>query len=283
MSGKKTNLLSQPTKMTEIIHFAIPSYRRAETLKNKTIPTLRNIPDEFKTIFVADEEERKIYEKEFPTIKVVVGVLGISPQRNFIKSYYNVPNEYVVVMDDDIERFEKSMTTEDGKHKFEEIPATTEYFLKKFENAKSVGATLWGIYPARNAMFMERHKQVATTSFCFVIGCCYGFITQEKPILVSLESAGKEDYEQSLLHFLQDGKLLRFNKETIKTKFYAEGGLGKKEQRKAMNEKAATYLATRYPEAFKKYYRKDGTPEVRVNLRFQGVKGFEMMMKTLMS
>lgn len=253
-----------PQRLKRVIHFAIPSYRRAKVLKTKTLKTLQSVPDRLKTIFVANDEEKKIYDAEFPSIEVVVGVLGISAQRNYIRTYYNKPNEYVVMLDDDVERFERSYTTDEGKMKFKEVPVNTKYFLSKFRRCESVKSTIWGLYGARNAMFMENLKQVTTTSFCFLIGCCFGYITQRKPILVSLESAGKEDYEHSLLHYLQNGVVLRFNKETIKTKFYSEGGLGKKQERREQNERAATYLANTYPLAFKKYYRKDGTPEVRV-------------------
>jgi len=72
---------------------AIPSYKRPETIKKKTLKVLEsyNIEPSKITIFVADENEYEAYKfslKDTPYQNIVVGVPTIGAQRNFIERYY---------------------------------------------------------------------------------------------------------------------------------------------------------------------------------------------------
>jgi hypothetical protein len=58
-----------------------------------------------------------------------------------------------------------------------------------------------------------------------------------------------------------DGGVLRFNYITTKTKFNAEGGLGKDRYEK--NNNAANYLQKTYPSIITIFHRKNGMPEVK--------------------
>ena len=69
---------------------AIPTYNRSDVIYKKTISTLLNGGIDYKNIyiFVANEEQRKLYEKELPNNcynKIIIGKLGISKQRTFIR------------------------------------------------------------------------------------------------------------------------------------------------------------------------------------------------------
>ena len=68
---------------------AIPSYKRHDIIMEKSLSTFKEykIPSSKITIFVADEEEKKLYEEAIPegTVEdIVVGVLGMDKIRNFI-------------------------------------------------------------------------------------------------------------------------------------------------------------------------------------------------------
>ena len=72
---------------------AIPSYKRQDQIVDETLLTLEHykIPPSKITIFVADKEEKKLYEEAIPegTVKdIVVGILGIDKVRNLILDYY---------------------------------------------------------------------------------------------------------------------------------------------------------------------------------------------------
>jgi hypothetical protein len=74
----------------------------------------------------------------------------------------------------------------------------------------------------------------------------------------------KEDYETSILYYLKDGGVLRFNHITFKTKFNAVGGLGT--DRYDRNKNAALYLKKQYPDIVNIFNRSNGTHEVKFKL-----------------
>jgi hypothetical protein len=85
---------------------AIPSYKRPETIKKKTLRVLEghNIPPERITVFVANSEEFDIYSKSLentPYNNIVVGVPTIGAQRNFIERWYPEGTK-LMMFDDDI-------------------------------------------------------------------------------------------------------------------------------------------------------------------------------------
>ena len=67
---------------------AIPSYKRQDQIVDKTLSTLKHykIPPSKITVFVADKEEKKIYEEAIPKEAVndiVIGVLGMDKIMKF--------------------------------------------------------------------------------------------------------------------------------------------------------------------------------------------------------
>ena len=250
---------------------AIPSYKRALMLQVKTLATLERAGiTKGITIFVADEEEKKLYRERIKKYKIVVGELGITRQRNFIKKHYKNKNECILVLDDDIERFE----TIDDNEKFVEITDLKALFTDCFITAKNNDVNLWGIYGAHNSMWMANKKTRFELGLSFIIGCCYGYVVEEdmKPYLMDENIICKQDYEQSLLHYFEKGNVLRFNKITMKTKFYAKGGLGEKEARLEQNKIDADLLCEKYPIYFNRKVRKCGTHEVYFKSNYQKIE-----------
>jgi len=239
---------------------AIPSYKRTNELINKTLKTLKSggvAPSKIH-IFVANNEERDVYEKAVPKElygKIVVGVKGITAQRKFIVKHFP-QNQYVVSIDDDVEQIEKM----DGPTKLIKIKNVDAFFRKGYDDLKKHGLYIWGIYPVRNPFFM---KPKVTTDLKFIIGVLRGTINRhDKDLEPSEGGESKEDYEQSILYFKKDGGVLRYNNITTKTKFNAPGGLGT--ERHGMNKTAAEYLKKTYPELITIFHRKNGMPEVRL-------------------
>jgi hypothetical protein len=100
----------RPQFRVDRYQIGIPSYRRQETLKEKTLAFLNrhNIDPKRVTIFVADEAEYKIYTKalqESPYNKIVIAAPGIMGVRNFMAQYYKEGTP-VVFIDDDIQDLE---------------------------------------------------------------------------------------------------------------------------------------------------------------------------------
>ena len=245
-----------------IDQIAIPSYKRALMLQFKTLATLKSggITNGI-TIFVANEEERKLYRAKIKNHKIVVGEFGITRQRNFIKKYYKKKNDCILVLDDDIEKFE----TIDENGKFVQITDLKTLFNDCFIEAKKNEVNLWGIYYGQhNPMFMANTKTNFNLGLSFLIGCCYGYIVEEdmKPYLMDEHIVYNQDYEQSLLHYIEKGSVLRFNKITILTKFHYSGSDDEKEIRLIQSKIDTDILCEKYPLYFNRKIRKCGIHEV---------------------
>ena len=70
---------------------AIPSYKRAHILKEKTLDLLKRqkIPKQKIYIFVANKKEHDEYKKVLPPYyhKIIIGKVGMKNIRNFISGY----------------------------------------------------------------------------------------------------------------------------------------------------------------------------------------------------
>lgn len=238
---------------------AIPSYNRPNTIATKTLKLLHDndISANIITIFVANEAEADVYRATVPKDlygEIVIGCLGIANQRNFIRNHY-AEGMHVVSLDDDITSIDiltGSTCTP--------IANLDSWFRQAFDRLVSENLYLWGVYPVRNPFYMQ-DKQ--TTDLRFIIGVCHGYINRHLAQLVTNPLAeSKEDYEQTILHFLNDGGVLRYNNVACKTRFNAPGGLGT--DRHDRNQMASDYLCKTYPSIVTPYIRKNGTPEVRM-------------------
>ncbi len=239
---------------------AIPSYKREEVIVKKSLKTLKDggVPKSKIFIFVANAEERANYEKAVPVElynKIIVGEKGITNQRKFIVKHFP-ENQYVISIDDDVEQLEKMQ----GPEKLVKIKNVDKFFKDAYSDLKKHNLYIWGIYPVRNPFFMKPNTSIKLK---FIIGVLRGFINRHsKDLEPSVGSEGKEDYEQSILYFKKDGGVVRYNNITTKTKFNADGGLGK--DRLEMNKKAAEYLKKTYPDIITVFHRKNGTAEVKL-------------------
>ena len=246
---------------------AIPSYKRALILKNKTLSTLgkSNVSASRIYIFVANMEEQREYESVIPREsynRIVVGKLGIANQRIFIRNFFN-EGEHIVSMDDDIEEISKVRG-----NGFVAVANLNKFFEDAFKELKKHKLYIWGVYPVRNAFFMKNRNKPISSELKFLIGVLHGYIVRhDKSLDPSVKSEGKEDYEQSILYYKKDGGVLRFNNIATKTKFLAKGGLGEEGERFEINRKAAMYLHETYPDLVTRFQRKNGMSEVRLNDR----------------
>ena len=246
---------------------AVPSHKRSSVIAQKTLKTLKNadIPRERIFIFVANRSQERLYTDVVPEDMyncVVIGKLGIARQRGFISQFFP-EGQYIVSMDDDVEGVLLLQgVPKSGTERLVPICNLHGFFMCAYDGLRSEGLCLWGVYPVKNPRFMSRK---VTTDLRFVIGVLFGYINRhDADLKLSPKSESKEDYEMTLLHYLKDGGVLRFNGVSVKTTFNAEGGLGK--DRSSMNEAAATHLERKYPEFVTVFQRASGMHEVRLRL-----------------
>ena len=238
---------------------AIPSYKRHNEIIEKTLSLPLN--QELIYIFVANQEEYDIYEKTIPKDKyhkIVIGELGITNQRNFIRNYFD-SGENIVSIDDDIEKVIKW----DGEKGHTTIDNLDDFFILSFEQLSREKLNLWGINSVANAFFMANKKEY-TTDLKFCIGCIFGFIN-DKSIILNPLSEGKEDYENTILSYDKCGGVLRMNWISVKQKPFDKGGLGSLQERIRSSATAAEYLYSTYPKYISSMFkRKNGMNEVRL-------------------
>jgi len=228
---------------------AIASFSRTEQLIKKTWNVLRDVNCE-KYVFVV-EEELDIYQKalEGQDVTIVVGVNGLSNQRNFITDYFD-DGEVIISIDDDIEEvFIKS-----GKSLQTILEEAVEYLKKS-----SCG--LMGFPPTFNKFWNRGNG--CKEGLYFIVGAFYLYKI-DKNIRVT-NSLG-EDFERSVLYYLKDGAVVRNNDLIFKTKYWTNsGGMNAEGRKTDLIRKHYTKLYYTYPHLLQLRTKKIKKEEV-VNL-----------------
>lgn len=204
----------------------IPSYDRVDILRKKTLSVLKEhkIPKNKIYIFVADDEQKKLYDDAFSQDvgHIIVGVKGLAEVRDFIFDYF--PKEKAIIsMDDDIRGFVKMLNPK----KAVKISSLSDMFDRGFAECDKVGAKFWGVYPTANPFFM---KPGISTDFKFIIGSFWGCYNPGKEIRLAKENGGmgteKEDYTRTIHFWERDKVIVRLNDIAVQTATYkTPGGL----------------------------------------------------------
>ena len=241
---------------------AIPSYKRPETIKKKTLKVLEsyNIDPSRITIFVADESEYEAYKfslKDTPYQNIVVGVPTIGAQRNFIERWYPEGTK-LMMFDDDIEEVQKKIS-EQKLGRIDNLEE--EVIIKGFEECKKFGAKTFGIYAASNAYFM---KDRVYTKLCYIIASMFGVIVEHHDDLIRVTNHG-EDYEYSIRQYVRNGAVVRFDNYTVKSNYYKEDGGLQTIRTKEYVHDSIKKIAEMYPDLCTMYIRETtGMAELRL-------------------
>lgn len=238
---------------------AIPSYKRPETIKTKTLSLLNahNIPRDKITIFVANEDEYNEYHKSLNNeYKIVVGVPTIGEQRNFIESYYD-EGTYLVMFDDDIDGI--FVKKDDALSPINSL--VDDYIVKGFKTCEETNSKCFGIYAAANPYFMLHRIY---TKLCYIPGGTFGVIVQHDEQLKRRTNHG-EDYEYSIRQYIKNGRLVRFDDITLKSKFFTEEGGLQTIRTKQYIYDSIKWIEDNFPDYCTMYIRKSsGNAELRL-------------------
>jgi len=233
-------------------YICIPSYKRAEILRDKTLKTLEGLSNI--TVFVASQEEREKYVSVIPRAmyaQIVVGLPGLVEQRRFIQEWCPVDSN-IMMIDDDIEGFESLRDIGVG-----------DLIKYGFERMAESGCKMWGISPSANRFFL---KDTESLNLKYIIGCFYG-IRNVRPIIELAYGDNQEDKERTCRTWVRDGRIFRLNWIAPKTKYYAVGGmLASNPNRKKDTERYTGLLVVEFPHLVKQIAKKD-----TFDLRFKRV------------
>ena len=241
---------------------AVPSYQRAETLRDKTAKLLERlgVPAERVSVFVADGEQQAAYEAALSASpygrRIIVAAPGMRAVRNFIQKHYP-EGARVVCMDDDLHDLlrlapPKSAADPQKDRAVLQVEDLDSVVRDGFRLCLAHGATLWGVYPVKNAFFMNREPKIG---LYYISGAFWGCINSHgDEVAVTLDE--KEDYERTLLHFVKDGKVCRLDYVTIDTKNnHGQPGGMQAERTTDRVLESARDLAKRFPKLCTTYVR----------------------------
>jgi hypothetical protein len=263
----------------------IPTFNRPDIIQVKTLALLHRhkINPQNITLFVANKEQHDLYKEKVPAFlygSIVIGVIGLKNQRNYIMDYYP-EGKQIVQMDDDLDKIVELViskktvksTTRMGlqsrrrstsRKTIKPISDLDGFIQRAFNICKEKGIFLWGVYPLSNSRFMTPKM---TTDLRFIVGPMWGIINRHRPDL-KLTIDEKENTERTLQHWIIDHAVLRFNNIGIETRYYKnKGGMqneGKNRKEEAL--KSVYYLHQKYPNLTKIYLgKKSGVPEIRLH------------------
>lgn len=251
--------------MTDYV-VCIPSYKRSQICNEKTLKTLKkmNIPSSKIYVYLANKEEEVEYEKILDKKlynKLIVGIKGLVPQRQFIMEQWP-EGKHIVFFDDDVASIDLSMS------KIFKGKSLDFFFKYAFKECKKMKSFIWGVYPVFNPFFRKARDEMSTC-LNYIVGAFYGIINRPnlKSIQLTLtkENGQKEDVERTIKYFIEDGIVLRFNKIGFETKYYGKsGGLGTFEARLKPMLEASKLLKKTYPEYGEISTKKNGMTEFRL-------------------
>lgn len=235
---------------------AVPSFDRATILIKKTLPCLKKLQRgdlSNVTVFVANKKELEVYTKVlnaegYENISIAKGVKGILNQRRWMHNHFYPIGTKLVSFDDDIERLE---TTQDGKTLVPYAGTLASLVRRGFQLCDKHKTVLWGIYPASNAYFMKNKHVVGLR---YIIACVHGCYSGDPaicgPFPKRVGGSATEDIETSLRVFLKHGCVVRLEDVTMRTKYFAEGGIATElgGNRDAEHRRAVMAVGETYPE-----------------------------------
>jgi len=257
---------------------AIPSYQRWTTIATKTLAVLRRqeVPAERVYIFVASNEEYDQYYraigKEWPNI--IVGVLKLWKQRNFISRFF-AEGTHVLSLDDDVEELYQCVAT--GK---EDTSVETKLRCLTAGGLEAIasdakrrmqhsGAHLWSFSVSDNPFYMRLNHVTKANGLCN--GFFWGCLNRHSEDLLLKFGDGHEDVERSVRYFQKDGVVLRYRFLCAKTKCKSNrGGLQASmtaSQRRGEEDQAAAILVKEFPHLLKL------VPESILGLKFLSTRG----------
>lgn len=244
---------------------AIPSYKRAELLKKVSLKTLERYGADKKriTIFVANEDQAKEYQRVILDYPIVVAEIGQLNAYRFYHRHFYPEGTPLLNLDDDI----YDIRQRNDADKLEPYDGTIDELVELgFGLCEKSGSKMWGINPVNNAYFM---KDWAVIGLRYICGNFYGnyagdtaIIGEDRP---SLLSSG-DDYETTIRSFMANGAVARIEWLTPITKYFAPGGIDAEIKDKGITDRQIEHaselqaIIERYPDL--------AAPQVKANGMF---------------
>jgi len=230
----------------------IPSYGRPLTISNQTLYFLNRIgyPASKIFIFVSDSDQAKIYKSwidESLYGQIIIGVLGLTQQRNFISDWLS-EDEIYISMDDDLQTIKVMQG-----HSFVDL-------IK--DAIEKISTREYGLAGVLSNSDARKFKNDYTQHLSHIVGC-FWIARNHKEIRIDCLQE-KEDYLRSIKYFCKYGKILRYRWAGVETKYVQDQGGIAKEGRKTREAQAVLDLTHRYPDLCTRINKKDEWPDLQL-------------------
>tara|TARA_R110002096_G_scaffold411274_1_gene611354 strand:- start:1274 stop:2032 length:759 start_codon:yes stop_codon:yes gene_type:complete len=234
--------------------YVIPSFQRSEVFQDKTLKYLDSMGIDRGEVYVFIREDDKDYEY-YNSIQGInleaIDIKGIGETHNYITHYFE-EGEFIVEIDDDLHNI-----VDNKRDPVEDFVSLCNEMKEKM---KEVGCSYGGTYSVANPLFMSKCERY-TTDLRYMLGCLrFRFIRKD----IKLATNYAEDFENCILHFMRDKKILKNNWIAPNTKNYADGGCNGDGRDFASEQNDKKYLAEKYPLYCRYFERKNGKPDCRV-------------------
>ena len=235
--------------------FIVPSFQRPVIFKEQTYSFLKKHKVDDKDIYLIlrnDDPYLNDYMDRASNINIIItDVKGVGRTHNYITEMFE-EGQFIIEIDDDlIDLFD---------HERKPIKEFLHIVDEMKTKMKNENISYGGTYQVVNPKFMSGNPQY-TTDLRYMLGCLR-FRFNRKDIV--LETNYSEDFENCVLHFLRDGKILKNNWIAPKTKNYQSGGC-KNDGRDNETEKSdKVFLSSKYPQYCRLFQRKSGIWDLRL-------------------
>ena len=253
----------------------VPSAGRAETLADKTLPFLRRAGVEDRDVRVwVPEGERDAYFLAAPGVDLVpldyvpstgedldAGPYAVGIARNAIADAA-LPGDLVVEVDDDVEGLVEWAGQKDSINaRLRDVdgPGFLRIVERGFALAEDAGAYIWGVHPA--ATYCRDRVRI---DLSYIGAALFGQRIRGEPDVERVRLDDKEDFERSLRFYERDGRLLRLDGVSWRTRGYGGAGGMQSTRTAGRIDASARWCAERWPQWAALKYPKSGKTELRL-------------------
>ena len=234
----------------------IPSYQRYDKLKKHSLNYLNKHSIPHSDIIIVIRNDDVDFEK-YMTLKeegyevISTDIKGIGKTHNFITDTM-YKGQIIIEIDDDLKK------VVDEKRR--EILSFDYEMCKIIDKMDEEKVNYSGLYSVANPLFMSGQAKY-TTDLRYMLG-----ILRIRRILKDLkvETNYAEDFENCLLHYIRDGKILKCNHLAGITQNYSSGGCDGDGRNQETEKTDKEYLANKYPQYCRLFQRKNGRFDLRL-------------------
>jgi hypothetical protein len=232
--------------------YVIPSYKRADILKNKTLKYLEkhNVKKSDIYIIVRNDDDGYDIFSDFNIVKT--DVKGIGRTHNFVTEYFE-EGEWICEIDDDL----TDMIDTENK--------SIDNFIEVIDDMKERislrGYSYGGFYSTPNPYFMKNIKDEYTYDLRYMLGLIR--VRRIRKDIV-LETNYSEDFENCILYYIRDGGIVKQNYIAGKTNNYADGGCNGDGRNIESEKNDKEFLIKKYPKYCSLFQRKNGRWDLRL-------------------